>query len=178
MAVRLFHFSDDPDIRRFTPHVPRTNPSQPAQVWAIDEHHQSLYWFPRECPRVTVWPRPDEDGQVFSAVFDTTAPRLHALEVAWFDRFAAATIHRYELPAPLFRPWSEATGQWVSTEAVEPLGCESLTGLAERHAAAAIELRVLPSLWPLVDIVTDPAHVDDWDFSIVRLANAAPRLSQ
>ena len=178
MAVRLFHFSDDAGIRRFTPHVPRTNPSQPAQVWAIDERHQSLYWFPRDCPRVTVWPRPNGDPGVFNRVFDTTAPRLHALEAVWFDRFAAATIHRYELPTASFRPWAEATGQWVSGEAVEPLGCESLNDLADRHGEAGIELRALPSLWGLVDIVTDPAHADDWDFSMVRLANAVPRLSR
>ena len=175
MAVRLFHFSDDPAVDRFTPHVPRTNPSQPPQVWAIDEHHQSLYWFPRDCPRVTVWPRPDADPSTFQHAFATTALRLHAIETEWVERLAAATIYRYELPSDAFRPWPDATGQWISNEPVEPISCEALSDLAGRHAAAGIELRVVASLWPLVDEVTDPAHGRDWDFSIVRIANARPR---
>ena len=51
--VDLFHFSHDPSIERFTPHVPATNPSQSPSVWAIDAEHAPLYWFPRNCPRVT-----------------------------------------------------------------------------------------------------------------------------
>ena len=51
----LFHYSEDPGIVRFEPHVPRTNPDVPAAVWAIDEARAPLYWFPRDCPRVTVW---------------------------------------------------------------------------------------------------------------------------
>ena len=56
----LFHFSEDPDIARFLPHVPRTNSSHAPAVWAIDEEHSPLYWFPRDCPRVTAWPRNGE----------------------------------------------------------------------------------------------------------------------
>jgi hypothetical protein len=38
----LFHFSEDPAIEAFVPHVPRSNPTQPASVWAIDEDHETF----------------------------------------------------------------------------------------------------------------------------------------
>src|SRR5690242_18830335 len=55
----LFHYSEDPSITTFVPRVPRSNPRQRAAVWAIDGQHAPLYWFPRDCPRVTVWANDD-----------------------------------------------------------------------------------------------------------------------
>lgn len=40
--MALYHFSEDPSIERFVPHVPRTNPTHPPAVWAIDEVHAPL----------------------------------------------------------------------------------------------------------------------------------------
>jgi hypothetical protein len=61
----LHHFSEDPNIVRFDPHVPVTNPEHRAGVWVIDAAHAPLYWFPRDCPRVTVWPRTSQEVQRF-----------------------------------------------------------------------------------------------------------------
>ena len=62
--MRLFHFSDDPDIAQFEPRPVRVPVERPAGrewlngplVWAIDDWHQPLYLFPRECPRILLWP--------------------------------------------------------------------------------------------------------------------------
>jgi hypothetical protein len=167
----LFHFSEDPGITRFVPHVPVTNPAQPPSVWAIDADHEALYWFPRDCPRVAVWPYPGQDVDAFRDAFRTSASRLHVIERAWWDRVSTATVYRYTFDASPFRPWAEANGQWVSAETVEPLSVEPVTDLVGRHATAGIELRAVDTLWPLHDqVVASP-----WDFSMVRMANAAPQ---
>ena len=65
--MRLFHFSDDPAIARFEPRaVLVPSPRAPGRewlngplVWAIDEPHQPMYLFPRDCPRILLWPRPE-----------------------------------------------------------------------------------------------------------------------
>lgn len=171
MAGRLFHFSESSAITRFTPHVPATNPSEPPQVWAIDELHQALYWFPRDCPRVAVWPRTADERPQFEATFCTTAPRVHAMEAGWLQRLRECELFRYELPAAPFVPWEKASGQWVADCDVEPLSVEPVGDLLALHAAAGVELRIVPSLWPMVDRVQS----DEWDFSIVRLSNAAQR---
>src|SRR5262245_25737781 len=116
----LHHFSEDPTIERFRPHVPATNPRQRPAVWAIDAVHAPLYWFPRDCPRVTAWPRDEHERSAFAEAWVTSAPRVHAIETGWFATMRAATIYRYDLPTEPFSPWAEASGQWVSTEEVVP----------------------------------------------------------
>jgi hypothetical protein len=167
----LFHFSEDPDIQRFRPHVPATNPGHRPAVWAIDERHAPLYWFPRDCPRVTAWPRDEAERATFRSAFTTDALRVHAIELAWLPAMRSTTVYRYDLPADGFSPWDDASGQWICDHDVAPTGVTPIGDLLAAHADAGIELRVVPSLWPLRDLaVTGP-----WDFSLVRLANAAAR---
>ncbi|MEZ5249161.1 MAG: hypothetical protein R2713_08100 [Ilumatobacteraceae bacterium] len=167
----LFHFSHDPTIERFVPHVPVTNPNQPPMVWAIDAEHAPLYWFPRDCPRVTASAaEPGRGGRVPTGVQHDrrTGPR---------DRALLAADHAVDgaLPVPLrrigFRRWADASGQWVADVAVEPLGVERFDDLIGRHVSADIELRAVPDLWPLRDL----AVRGPWDFSIVRFQSAKAR---
>ncbi len=59
----------------------------------------------------------------------------------------------------------------LADHAVVPVAIQPVGDLLAAHAAAAIELRVVPSLWPLHDLAVS----DRWDFSIVRMGNAQPR---
>jgi hypothetical protein len=167
----VHHFSEDPNIRQFVPHVPRTNPGQRPAVWAIDADHAPLYWFPRDCPRVTVWPRRPADRAAFEACWGTGAGRVHAIESRWLQRMRGAVLFRYDLPAADFHPWPEAEGQWLAHRTVVPQVVAPVGDLLALHAAADIELRISPSLWPLSDLARD----GPWSFSIVRMRNAAPR---
>jgi Family of unknown function (DUF6886) len=168
----LYHFSTEPGIERFAPHVPRTNPSHPPAVWAIDAQHAPLYWFPRDCPRVTVWSRGPGELAEFQARFTTAASRVHAMEAGWIARMGAATIYRYELDVDGFVPWEDASGQWICDREVTPKSVTPMNDLVTAHVDAGIELRIVPSLWPLHDEVLDAG----FDFSMVRMRNAAPRL--
>jgi len=169
----LFHFSEDPAITRFVPHVPRTNPSHAPAVWAIDAAHAPLYWFPRDCPRVTAWPRNAAEAIAFRSAFVTDARRVHAIELGWLDRMRTTRLYRYELDARQFSPWEGASGQWIADHEVEPIDVIPLDDLLQLHVDAGIELRAVPSLWPLHDLAVS----ERWDFSIVRIANAHPRIT-
>ena len=169
----LYHFSEDPNIARFVPHVPRTNPSHPPAVWAIDREHAPLYWFPRECPRIAVWPLGVEDRPAFQARFTTSALRIHAIESEWLERMRAAQIYRYEFDAAAFSPWEEANGQWIATTEIVPSSVTPTGDLLAAHIEAAIELRIVPTLWPLHDVVLASGS----DFSMVRMHNAQARTS-
>ncbi len=171
LRVDLFHFSHDPAIERFAPHVPATNSGQPPRVWAIDADHAPLYWFPRDCPRVTAWPRNVHEQIQFRESFSTVAPRVHAIELGWLPILGSAVLYRYRFDGSSFRPWTEASGQWVSDVAVEPIEVERIDDLIGCHVAAGIELRAVPNLWPLRDL----AAGGTWDFSIVRFQQALPR---
>ena len=113
-AVELFHFSEDDSITEFVPHIPPTNPTQRAAVWAIDEEHSPLYWFPRQCPRVSVWARNPAEQETLSRLFETEVSPAERDR----DRLAAsderAVLYRYVFDGASFEPWYEADGQFVA----------------------------------------------------------------
>jgi hypothetical protein len=167
----LHHFSEDPSIARFVPHVPRTNPQHRRAVWAIDAEHAPLYWFPRDCPRVTIWPLRTDDIGAFQTRLTTTAVRVHAIESGWLERMRSTLIYRYDFEPDGFCPWEEANGQWICESDVVPIAVNPMGGLLDAHAQAGIDLRIVPSLWPLHDLALERP----FDFSIVRMRNAQPR---
>lgn len=174
--MRLFHFSDDPQIARFTPRPVRV-PSErgPGRewlngplVWAIDDWHSPLYLFPRDCPRILIWARPDTTEGDRARWFGASGARMIAhIERAWLDRLLTTPIHRYELPADTFESLEDA-GMWVSREAVTPLAAETLHDLHAALREAGVELRVMESLVPLKGVWGASLHA-----SGIRLRNAA-----
>ena len=144
----LLHFSEDSGITRFVPHVPRTNPTQEPAVWAIDARHAPLYWFPRDCPRGSVWANDDRERGRLATSFLTTADRVHAAELTWLDRIRSTSLYVYELDPTPFEPWSAAAGQYVAHEPVTPLTVRSVGDLLALHADAGIELRFVADLTP------------------------------
>jgi len=170
----VLHFSEDPTITRFTPHVARTAQQPEAYVWAVDHGRAPDYWFPRDCPRAMAW------------VLDTTSPRdreriigagcgrrVHAIEFEWLPALQDTRLYAYRLPAGSFRPFGEPEPHaMVAVEPVEPLGPPEPVGdLLDLHARAGIQLRLLDNLWPFWDeVITSSVG-----YSGIRLRNAKPR---
>ena len=171
----VFHFSEDPGIERFAPHVAATARQPEAYVWAVDRARCPDYWFPRQCPRAMAWVGPataaaDRD-RVIGAGCGT---RVHAVEYGWLEAIRTVRLYAYRLPAARFRPIGEPVTARVATEPVEPLGPPSLVGdLFALHEEAGIQLRVLPNLWPFWDEVI----TSTLEFSGIRLRNARPRVA-
>lgn len=174
--MRLFHFSEDAGLARFAPRPVRVPAVRPAGrewlngplVWAIDEDHQAFYLFPRDCPRILLMPRPTTSAEDRERWWgDRTCSMIAHIEWAWFERFRAGRLYRYELPAAAFEDLHDA-GMWVSRRAVEPIAVEVIDDLPAALAAANVELRLMHSLVPLKGV---------WDTSLhasgIRLRNAA-----
>jgi hypothetical protein len=147
--------------------VPSSGTDAPY-VWAIDAEHAPSYWFPRDCPRVTFWGKPSTGVE---AALLAGARRVHAVEWGWLRRIRDAKLYRYAFDADGFAPHDPTAGYHVADHPVRPLRVESVGDLLDAHAAAGIELRLVPSLWPLHDAV--PATT--LAFSIIRMRNATPR---
>ena len=170
-AFALWHFSEDDSLSEFVPR-PSRDAGRPL-VWAVDTRHAPLFWFPRECPRGTVWPvstTTDRDRERFFG--PTAAGRIHVLEAGWLARFLACRLYAYEFPVAPFRPHAVG-GYWVSEESVRALRRVTVTDLLGRHADAGIEVRVTPSLGPFWQRVV----ASTLEFSGLRLGNAAPHPS-
>ena len=69
---------------------------------------------------------------------------------------------------------AECVGAMFQERAVEPVAVTAREDLLQLHRCAGIELRLVPSLWPVHDLAVSEA----WDFSMVRMRNAQPRTSQ
>ena len=167
-VTTVYHFSEDGSLKRFAPHVPPTNPSHPPAVWAIDAAHAPLYWFPRHCPRVSVWANDPYQHVVLRDRFGTEASRISAAETGWFDRIRSTRLYRYEFDAAQFEPWELADGQYVASDPVWADRVEVLDDLPALHAAADVELRITPLLGALVDQVL----ASGLPFSFVRIRDA------
>jgi hypothetical protein len=155
-AGQVLHFSEDPTLSVFRPHVAPTAAEPEPYVWAVDAENAPSYWFPRDCPRVCSWPG-----------------RVHAIEYGWLDRLRTVRLFAYRFPIERFRPFGTPYPHaWVSTEEVRALGpAEDVGDLLAAHESAGIELRLLPNLWPHMDAVVAGGQ----RFSGIRLRYARPR---
>ncbi|WP_240343631.1 DUF6886 family protein [Erwinia persicina] len=175
IGLRLFHFSDEPNIDVFNPRPIRVHVDRPsgqdwlngALVWATDEQHALLYIFPRECPRIVIWSFSEttpEDWLRWSG--DCTKNAIAFIEQSWEDRFNSGSVYRYELPVSSFEEVGEL-GMWVSRTSVTPLGVTRLSNLPGELQLRNIGLRVMERLVPLKNIWMSSVHA-----SGVRLRNA------
>ena len=173
--MRLFHFSDDPRIRTFSPRPVKTPSQRPPGrewlngplVWAIDEPHRAMYLFPRDCPRILIWPRADTTADDRSRWFGGRNCRMIAhIEWAWLERLRETTLHCYELPTESFVTLNDA-GMWVSRHGVTPIGRHAIGNLPEALQAEGVELRIMETLTPLRDVWSTSLHA-----SGIRLRNA------
>jgi len=170
--MRLFHFSEDPTIRRFEPRPSGGSPERPPRVWAIDEEHAPHYYFPRDCPRICYWIGPQTTAADRERFFrDTEARKIFAIEFAWLDRLRNAKIWVYEVPPDTFVLEDENAGYFVSSQSVIPLRVGPLGDPLERLAGAGVELRMTLSLAPLRDVLVRSTV----PFSMIRLRTAATR---
>jgi hypothetical protein len=128
-----------------------------------------MFWFPRDCPRGCIWPvtatTPKDRERFFG---QSAATRIHVMEAGWLARMQACRLYAYRLPAAVFRP-HEVGGYWVADEPVEAVEQVIVDDLVGRHAAARIELRITPSIWPFWRRVADSTV----EFSGSRLGNSA-----
>ena len=142
-------------------------------VWAVDDEHAPGFWFPRQAPRACCWGIGKPLSEIGRALIGMGAnARMHAIESVWLERMRACTMYAYVFDAAPFRLYNENAGYWATTQTVTPLSVAPVGDLLALHAAANIELRLVPNLWPVIDAIV----ASGLEFSIIRKANALPRL--
>ena len=173
--MRLFHFSEEPDITEFIPRPVKVSVDRPAGmewlngplVWAIAETHQKLYLFPRECPRIVLWATPNtREADVQYWLQGNRSVSIAYIEKAWLRSFQEADIIRYEFQRQHFIDIDDA-GMWVSKKINYPVSCVVFSDLFSKLKENDTELRVVDSLVPLKAVWRSSVHA-----SGIRLRNA------
>jgi hypothetical protein len=161
----LFHVSEEPGIAEFTPR-PSKYTSDPV-VWAVDDEKIRNYLVPRECPRVTYYAGAETTAEDRARFLGTSAAVV-AIEARWWKRIRSFSLHRYRLPMDTFECIDECAGYFVSREPVRPQGVEIIDDPIAEMLERGVELRILPTLDPLRDLIV----ASTLQFSIIRMRNA------
>jgi len=171
---RLFHVSEEPGISIF---YPRPSPSEFNQitgdvVFAISEKLLHNYLLPRDCPRVCFYKHGGTAAKDIENFFSyTSADFVIAIENAWLQKIMQTTLYCYALPAETFTLLDECAGYYVSYKPVIPHHVKTITNILDELLQRNIELRFVPSLWPLADAVAGSTL----SFSLIRMKYATPR---
>ena len=163
----VMHFSEDPTITVFTPHVARTARQPEAYVWAVDADQAPSYWFPRPCPRAMAWACETTTAADRERILGPAGSRVHAIEYGWLAALQTTLLYVYRFDASSFQRFNESS--YVSTAVVHPLGsAEPVGDLLALHEAAGIELRLVSDLRTWWDAVVSSTVA----FSGIRLRNS------
>ena len=125
--MRLFHVSEEPDIRVFYPRLPtRTDLKQNVGlVWAIDEERLPNFLTPRECPSIS-----------------------HAvvIENSWFDIMKNTTLYLYEFNPNSFVLQDAVAGYYTAMKTQYPIRKYVLTDLFDELSKRNVEVRITDNL--------------------------------
>ncbi len=164
----LFHVSEESCIERFEPRASEYT-GEPV-VWAIDADHLRNYLLPRECPRVTYYAG-RETTTADVERFLGSSPAVVAVESIWLERLRSCRLYCYHIPPETFDCLDRCAGYFVSRVPVVPARVEVFDDPIAELLKRGVELRFVPSLWPLRDAVV----ASSLQFSLIRMRNALPR---
>ena len=168
-AGEVWHFSQDPTITEFAPHVARTARQDDPYVWAVAADRAPDYWFPRQMPRAVAWRTPDCDQQMADRLLGVGVDRVHVIEYPSLNELANTNLYAYRFDAAQFVPFGDPPHAVVADHPVTALGPPLvIEDLLAQHAAAGIELRITDNLFAWWNQVIQT----DLGWSGIRLKNS------
>ncbi len=165
--MRLYHISETPGIKEFIPR--RSLRKQKKLVWAIAEDKLHNYLLPRDCPRVTFFPKPDSDlADIKNLIGNSNLKAVVAIEKKWVSIIQKTVLYRYEFNAKDFVLEDKSAGYYVSEKPQKPISVTVIKSILNELSMYNIELRIMSSLWKIREAVIKSTL----DFSIIRMQNA------
>lgn len=172
--MRLFHVSEEAEIRCFEPRRPTRADLEPeiGLVWAIDEQHLSNFLTPRDCPRVAYSVREDT-AQEDRERFFTSKNAAHALilEHGWLNALRSTTLYLYEFDPAGFVLQDGVAGYYVATTTQVPIRRIVVSDIPAELMRREVELRFTDSLWDIAERIQSSTL----DWSLCRMRNARPK---
>ena len=174
--MRLFHISEDSDIKEFKPRLPlrRDLDQNIGLVWAIDDKRLPNFLTPRDCPRVAYY-CDSSSTEIDKKRFFSSSTVNHALviEKQWYQIMTKTSLYLYEFDAKDFVLQDDIAGYYVSTKTQYPIKRIVVTDLFAELLKRNVEIRIVDNLWEIADAV----KLSTLKWSLCRMRNAAPPLS-
>lgn len=169
--MRLFHVSEEKDIRFFDPRpVTRRDLDQSKRyVWALNERYLPNFLTPRDCPRVT-WHVQEGTAREDCERFFSSQGQTHgvAIEWDWFGRMRETVLYLYEFHPQGFVLQDGQAGYYVSEQPQTPIAQHRIDDLFDALAQRNVEFRCVHRLWKLRDEIAQSTL--GWSFC--RMGNA------
>ena len=170
--MRLFHVSEESDIREFLPRLPSRMDLDPgmALVWAIDEAHLPNFFTPRDCPRVTYRAAADTSPDELRRFSSPTQRHAVVIEQRWFKRMRETTLYVYEFDPSGFTLQDASAGYYVATSPQKPVARRAVDDPFQALFERNVELRVVDNLWSICREIQKTTL----EWSMCRMRNAIP----
>lgn len=172
-ANRLFHVSDNPNIKVFEP---RQSPSYHKSingnvVYAIADTLLHNYLLPRDCPRICFCSTNSTLELDKEKFFDNIqADFVLAIENKWYEKIQETTLYCYEFPLDDFILLDEEAGYYVSYKNVTPIAMQPVNNLVKELQSGNVELLIKDTLWALAKEISQSTL----RYSLIRMRNAIP----
>jgi hypothetical protein len=166
----LYHFSEDPNIKKFIPRIINGQKGNIPLVWAIDEEHSINYLFPRECPRIIYYKTENinkNDGIKFFS--NTISNKIITIENKWMEIINNTILYKYTFDDKDFELYDKVAGYYISKIEIEPIKIETIKNILMEIIKNNIELWMTPNLNPLRNELIK-STIDN--YSIIRFRNA------
>lgn len=150
--MKLFHVSEENDIKLFKPRLPTRTDLDPhkALVWTIEDRCLPNFLTPRNCPRVTYYcnekTTKDDKSRYFSS---ETTKHVIAIEHKWFDKMKNTRLFLYEFNPTDFYLQDECAGYYVSEKEQVPIKQHIVDDVFSELTKRNVEIRIVDFLWDL-----------------------------
>jgi hypothetical protein len=173
--VRLFHVSEESNIKKFVPRFRtkyRKNDMDKGLVWALNERCLPNFLTPRDCPRVTYHAHENTTGGDILKFFSSAQRHCVAIENAWYERMTKTSLYIYEFEAKNFcGHGDDCAGYYVSERTEAPISVTKFDDLFGELFKRNVEVRILDNLWQLGEEVKKSTL----NWSLCRMINAEPK---
>lgn len=155
--MRLFHVSEESDIKVFKLRIPSRNDMDKSKglVWATNEKCLPTFLTPRDYPRVAYYSADKinkEDLKYFSS---KTSNHVIVIENKWFQIMKNTTLYLYEFNFNNFYIQDEIAGYYVSEYVEIPFNKIIIEDLFLELLKRNIEIRIVDNLWDLCDEIKE-----------------------
>lgn len=171
--MRLFHVSEESDIKVFQPRIPYREDLDKSRglVWAVNEECLPNFLTPRDCPRVAYHLGASSTSKEKNKYFSSkSCKHVIAIEYKWFEVMKNTTLYLYEFNPSKFYLQDKTAGYYVSEEIETPINHIIIDDIFAELFKRNVELRVVDNLWHL----SSEIQKTSLNWSMCRMKNATP----
>ncbi|MEA4831175.1 MAG: hypothetical protein VB118_00985 [Oscillospiraceae bacterium] len=168
--LRLFHVSEEADIKIFKPRLPTRKDMNPdvGLVWALCERTLPNFMTPRNCPRVTYHVGKNTSKEDIEKYLPKGYSHAVIIEKDWLDLLKSITLYLYEFNSDDFYQQDEIAGYYVSEKIQKPVSQVVIKNLESELENRNVALITVDNLWNICEKIKKSS----FNWSMCRLSNA------